>query len=178
MSNIRKDYTKKEAQDHLTNDFIKTVKRTQYLYLNTSIEKEIGQGYFEPLLLFFCWCDYLGALYTGEAGDGTSTKRSKAFICDILGNTNEHYKRVVDKLMDLYRHRLVHTYHPKNFHISIKDLDTHLTIKDGNLHISITKSLDEMLLGINLFASKFDDDENNSNERLMKFNKARQEIDK
>lgn len=172
------DCTIEQAREYLVQDFSKTLKRTIYLYLDTKIEKDIRDGFFEPVLLFFCWCDYLGALYTGNTKDGTSTKRSKAFMHDILGEVNERYKNegVTDDLMKLYRHGLVHFFQPENFLIAKLDTDDHLTKKQGILNISIKQLLNEMLEGITLFAKDLDPDiENNSYGSLNAFNKARKD---
>jgi hypothetical protein len=167
-----KDLTLDEAQEYLRQDFSKTVKRTIYLYLNTNIKQEIGDGYFEPVLLFFCWCDYLGALYTGEPERGKSTKRSKVFIRDILGKINKRYKDANKDLMNLYRHPLVHIYQPKNFFIARCQTDNHLKMINEQLHISIEQLLNDMLEGIKLFAEGLDPDNNKSKGSLYAFNKA------
>lgn len=178
MTNPIVDCTIKEAQEYLIQDFSKEVIRTKYLYLEIPIPKEIGDGFFEPILIFVCWCDSLGALYTGDAKRGRSTKRSKIFMKDILGEVNNRYKDegVTDDLLEDYRHLLVHFFQPKNFLIAKSDIDHHLTKKDGKLNIGIKQLLNEMLEGIKLFAKVLDPDiENNSYGSLRAFNKARKE---
>ncbi len=85
MWNLKLDYTVGLARQFLLDDFLKVIRRTRFLYVETTSPGDIGQGYFEPITLSLCWCDFLGALYCGNGKIGSSTERSKAFIVEVLG---------------------------------------------------------------------------------------------
>jgi len=178
-----KDYTLAEAKSFLHSDFAKVLKRTKYLYIERKPRKSIGYGFFEPILLCLCWCDFLGALYCGdgksvrEGGIG-STKRSKIFIDDVLGTVNPHYRQVSKDLIKVYRHGTVHAYAPAgNFDIRLSDKANHLKKESGRVIVSLEHLLSDMLEGVRHFAKMLHlDSQSLSRGSLVAFNKARMEL--
>lgn len=179
-----RDYTLGEARRFLRTDFSKVIKRTKYLYVTRKPPKRIGPGFFEPLLLCFCWCDFLGALYAGdgksmrEGGIG-NTKRSKVFIDDILGAINPVYRKVSAELIKVYRHGPVHAYAPSgSFDIRLSDKAHHLTKSGHTVVISLEHLLDELLAGVTHFSKTLRQSSMLLEKgTLVAFNKARKELD-
>ena len=178
-----KNYTLAEARCFLRSDFSKVIKRTKYLYVSKKLPLNVGPGFFEPLLLCFCWCDFLGALYAGDGKSSNSggignTKRSKAFIEDVLGEINPAYKNVSEDLIKVYRHGTVHAYAPSgSFDIRISDKDHHLTKSGDNIVISLEHLLDDLLSGVMHFAKTLRRDSMSLEKgTLAAFNKARKEL--
>lgn len=178
-----KDYTLSEARRFLRNDFSKVIKRTKYLYVTRKPSKRIGPGFFEPVLLCLCWCDFLGALYAGDgkdvrAGGMGNTKRSKVFIDDVLGAINPAYKKVSDDLIKVYRHGPVHAYAPSgSFDIRLSDKAQHLKKSGGRVVVSLEHLLDELLAGVTHFAKTLHRDSTSLGKgTLVAFNKARKEL--
>lgn len=178
-----KDFTIQEARGFLRNDFARVVKRTKYLYVEKKPKKSIGYGFFEPVLLSLCWCDFLGALYCGDgksipAGGIGNTKRSKKFINDILGALNPKYRNVSHDLIKIYRHGTVHAFAPAGpFHITLSDKGQHLRKEKGRVTISVADLLDDLLGGTKHFAKIL----RNASTSLMPgnlgaFNKGRKEL--
>src|SRR5437016_5381220 len=138
-----KTFTLKEAKGFLRSDFARVVKRTKYLYVERKPKKRIGYGFFEPVLLCLCWCDFLGALYCGDgksipAGGIGNTKRSKKFIDDILGSVNPNYKKASSDLIKIYRHGTVHAFAPAGtFDIRLSDKTNHLRKETGGVILSV-----------------------------------------
>lgn len=179
-----KDYTLSEARRFLRSDFSKVIKRTKYLYVTRKQPKRIGPGFFEPVLLCFCWCDFLGALYTGDGksareGGMGNTKRSKVFIDDVLGAINPAYKNVSDDLIKVYRHGPVHAYAPSgSFDIMLSGKAQHLKKSDSKVVISLEHLLDELLAGVTHFAKiLYRDSTALGKGTLVAFNKARKELE-
>jgi hypothetical protein len=155
-----KDFTVQEAKGFLRSDFARVVKRTKYLYVERKPKKSIGYGFFEPILLCLCWCDFLGALYCGD-GKGISgggignTKRSKKFIDEILGAVNPEYKNVSRDLIRVYRHGTVHAFAPAGtFEIRLSDKAHHLRIEKDRVVVSVEQLLDDLLVGTKYFAKR------------------------
>lgn len=179
-----KDYTLTEARRFLRGDFSKVIKRTKYLYVSRKSSKRIGPGFFEPVLLCFCWCDFLGALYAGdgksvrEGGIG-NTKRSKVFIDNVLGAINPAYMKTSDDLIKVYRHGLVHAYAPSgSFDIRLSDKAQHLTKSGDKVVISLEHLLDEFLAGVTHFAKTLHQHSTSLEKgTLVAFNKARKELE-
>lgn len=177
----RGNYTLAKAKEFLTKDFIKVLKRTYHFYVKRTPPKKIGYGFFEPVLLCMCWCDFLGALYCGdgksirEGGIG-NTKRSKLYIKDILGQINKDYKNVAVYLVKVYRHGTVHAFAPDgNFHIlmySRKHLERE---SDGRVRISLKHFLKDMIDGVKLFSRELGKNTAGYGS-LNAFNKGRREI--
>jgi hypothetical protein len=179
-----KDYSLKEAKDFLRKDFIKVVKRTKYLYVERKPRKTIGYGFFEPIILCFSWCDFLGALYCGSGkqqskGGLGNTERSKTFINEILGNINPKYKDASLKLVKMYRNGTVHAYAPSDgFDIRIHDTSEHLNKRNNKLIISIEQLVNDMIEGANCFAKFLHlNSKTMSNGSLVAFNKGRSELE-
>lgn len=179
-----KDYTLSEARRFLRSDFSKVIKRTKYLYITRKPRKSIGPGFFEPVLLSLCWCDFLGALYAGDGksfrdGGMGNTKRSKAFIDCILGSINPAYKKVSDDLIKVYRHGPVHAYAPAgSFDIRLSDKTHHLKKSRLRVIISLEHLLDDLLAGVTYFAKTLHRDSISLRKgTLGAFNKARRELE-
>lgn len=178
-----KDYTLGEAKSFLRSDFAKVLKRTKYLYVERKPKKSVGYGFFEPILLCLCWCDFLGALYCGdgkrvrEGGIG-NTKRSKIFIDEVLGAVNPRYREVSDELIRVYRHGTVHAYAPaRDFDIRVSDKAEHLKKEGAKVIISLEHFLIDMLEGTKQFAKILHlDSQSLSRGSLVAFNKARREL--
>jgi len=155
-----KDFTVQEAKGFLRSDFARVVKRTKYLYVERKPKKSIGYGFFEPILLCLCWCDFLGALYCGDgksisAGGIGNTKRSKKFIDEILGAVNSEYKNVSHDLIRVYRHGTVHAFAPtRTFEIRLSDKAHHLRIENDRVVVSVEQLLDDLLGGTKYFAKR------------------------
>jgi hypothetical protein len=64
---------------------------------------------FPALLYCFSTIDLLGALYVGNATPGATVPNSKAYMCRVMGYTDEQ----VRLLQTLFRHKLVHLAEPK-----------------------------------------------------------------
>ncbi|HFD32886.1 MAG TPA: hypothetical protein ENJ28_09310 [Gammaproteobacteria bacterium] len=180
-----KDYSLKEAKEFLRKDFIKVVKRTKYLYVECKPRKNIGYGFFEPIVLCLSWCDFLGALYCGSGkqiskGGLGNTERSKTFINEILGNINPKYKEASQELVKMYRNGTVHAYAPSGgFDIRINDTSEHLN-KNNNkkLIISIEQFVNDMIEGTNYFAKLLHlNSKTMCYGSLVAFNKGRSELE-
>jgi len=77
---------------------------------------------FATVRLVLCYCDYLGALYSGyrrRKGGRPSqiamSKKALRFIRDILGQIDPLYRLRGKLLYDIYRHGTVHLYAPKHY---------------------------------------------------------------
>ncbi len=179
-----KDYTLKEAKDFLRKDFVKSVKRTKHLYVEREPIKSIGYGFFEPIMLCLCWCDFLGALYCGSGkpqnkGGLGNTERSKIFISDVLGVINTDYKKSSCDLVKLFRNGMVHAYAPPDgFDIRINDVSNHLKRNQHDkLIISVEQLLVDMIEGINHFGKSLHlNSQVMSKGSLVAFNQGRNEI--
>jgi len=179
-----RDFTLSEAKLFLRKDFAKVVKRTKYLYVETKPRENIGYGFFEPILLCLCWCDFLGALYTGDGrgvrdGGIGNKKRSEVFINEVLTAVNSNYGNVSDDLIKVYRNGTVHAYAPAGvFDIRVSDANQHLKINRGVLTISIEHLLDDMMKAIEYFAKILHRDSKSLNKgSLAAFNKGRRELE-
>lgn len=178
-----RDFTLSEARRFLRSDFSKVIKRTKYLYVTRKLRKSIGPGFFEPVLLRFCWCDFLGALYAGDGksvrdGGMGNTKRSKLFIDDILGSINPAYKKLSNDLIKVYRHGPVHAYAPAgSFDIRLSDRTEHLKKPGSRVIISLEHLLDDLLASVMHFARTLHRDSTSLRKgTLVAFNKARREL--
>ena len=174
------DWTLDTARNFLRCDFVKIIRRTKYLYVEHEPSDHIGRGYFEPVLLCFCWCDFLGALYCGDgrfkSGIG-STCRSKRFIINVLGAINPKYKAIANDLVEIYRHGTVHAYAPAGLFCIVRaDTDAHLTNQNGLITISLSRLLDDLLTGTYHFASTLHDQRLPAHGSLTALNKGRKQL--
>lgn len=179
----RGDYTLKQAKDFLRKDFIKVIRRTKYLYVDKRPTKRYGAGFFEPILLCLCWCDFLGALYCGHGqqrnkGGLSNAARMTPFIVDVLGGVNSRYKAVAGDLVRVYRHGSVHAYAPAGaFDISTRDSANHLKKRKQCLTISLDDLLCEMVAATQYFATVLKvESKSIAKGTLGAFNKARAEL--
>jgi len=178
-----RDYTLAEAKKFLRKDFLRALERTKYLYVERKPKKSIGRGFFEPILLCLCWCDFLGALYCGDGksvrdGGLGNTRRSEIFINEVLGTINPGYRQVSADLIKIYRHGTVHAYAPAvNFDIRLSDKANHLGRQSGKVIVSLEDLLTDMIKGVKLFATNIHlNSQSLSRGSLVAFNKARTEL--
>lgn len=180
MWHLRMDFTADLVRQFLLDDLLKAVLRTKYLYADIEVSREFGRGFFEPVLLALCWCDFLGALYTGTGTVGTSSARTTRYLREMLADVNPRYADVSAYLVKTYRHGVVHAYAPLgNFHVSISDAASHLRTKAKPLTVSISIAhlLDDMGESIRRFASSLDPSGPAERPKtLAAFNKARREL--
>ena len=177
------DFTLRQAKDFLRKDFLKVVRRTKYFYVDRKPTKQYGAGFFEPILLCLCWCDFLGALYSGygrphNEGGLSNEGRMTAFIVDILGHVNPRYKGVSRDLVRVYRHGTIHAYAPAGrFHIVTRDQKKHLQKRGNLLTISLDDLLREMIAATKHFATVLKAESKSfKSGTLVAFNKARSEL--
>lgn len=96
----------------LVDDFLWEVQRAYELYVVTapkltSLALERRAGFFEPVRLFFCWSDFLGALYLGNTKAGTMT-RITTWLSYPMEAVRRGYKAHAKKLHLQYRNQLIH----------------------------------------------------------------------
>jgi hypothetical protein len=177
---LQGDLMADQAQLFLVGDLRKSVLRTKYLYVELEPSRDFGRGIFEPILLALCWCDLLGALYTGIGTAGTSTARTTRYLREMLADVDARYADVALHLVKTYRHGVVHAYSPLgNFHLSVSDAANHLRRKAKPLSvgISVTNLLEDLAESIRRFASSLDPSGPADRPRtLAAFNKARREL--
>ncbi len=179
MWKLNSDFTVEMAKEFLLSDFIKSVKRTRILYIETEPKPEIGYGFFEPIMLVLCWCDFLGALYTGKAKHGDATERSEIFIKEVMSKVNPKYAQSSKLLVKNYRHGSVHAYAPGgNFNILINEPDSHLkqNHRPRVLKINVDSLIDDFEQAIILFAENIKDSGLEENGSILVFNKSRQTL--
>lgn len=171
------DYSLAEARKFLLEDFSKVLRRTRYLYVDTTPPEDIGYGFFEPIALCLGWCDFLGALYAGSAEIG-NTRRIKAFADNLLGEVNPTYRKVSDHLVRIYRHGTVHAYAPAGpFAVLVSDASRHLSEQGDQVVISIAHLIEDMLKATELFASTLKDEPGSTAPgTLSAFNTARSQL--
>lgn len=180
MWKIKSDCTVEIAKNFLLEDFIKSVKRTRILYIETELSPDIGHGFFEPIMLILCWCDFIGALYTGKGDWKDSSDRAEIFIKEVMNNINPKYAQSAKLLIKNYRHGSVHAYAPGgNFNILIDEPNSHLQQqhKPHVLKVNINNLIDDFEKSIEWFANNLTDS-NNPDEcgSLAAFNQARQSL--
>ena len=145
-------YTLEEARQFLRDDFAKVLRRTKYLYVEVPQLPDVGPGFFEPILLCSCWCDFLGALYAGDAKMRNSA-RIRAFIDDVLSQVNPRYRIASTKFAQIYRNGMVHAYAPAGaFSICLSDRSRHLTTAGELVIISLEHLISDMIAAVELFA--------------------------
>jgi hypothetical protein len=146
------DYTLEQARSFLTEDFSKSIKRTRYLYLDAPQHETLGPGFFEPLTLGLCWCDFLGGLYVG-IGQGHNTKRAESFMKGPLEAVRPGYAAVSRKIVDIYRHGGVHAYAPADVFEVIDRSPRHLSVlPSGAVLLAIEEFLDDLDKATELYA--------------------------
>jgi hypothetical protein len=152
-----RDYTLAEARTFLRDDFSKVIRRTRYLYVDAPQRADLGHGFFEPVQLALCWCDFLGALYAGTTAGGNQ-RRIEAFLDHVLGGVNSDYRAAMQGLVQCYRHGTVHAYAPAgSFLISVPDVPQHLHRQGDLIVLSVARLLDDMLRGVERFAAGLTD---------------------
>lgn len=162
-----RDYTLDEARAFLRKDFAKVLKRIKYLYVDHIPPPQIGEGFSEPVLLSLCWCNFLGALYSG-CRTKNDTKLTEDFIKEVLGEINEEYRNHAKLIVRIYRHGAVHAYAPKKaFRIVLREGNAeHLKETKDCITICADQLLDDLLEGTERFADKLQ-----QQKRLDNFNR-------
>jgi hypothetical protein len=175
----KRDFSLKEARLFLRRDFTKILKRNRHLYVQYRPPKSIGRGYFEPVLLCLCWCDFLGALYVG-IGKKRSTDRSLAFIKGVLAKIKPGYEAAAKELVSVYRHGTVHAYAPAGpFDIRINDSAIHLTRSGNRLVISLDALTKDLIDATKSYSSAMSESDSElTRGSLAAFNKGRRELQK
>ena len=173
---MKTDFTTEMAKDFLLDDFIKSVKRTRFLYLETEPKPELGYGFFEPIMLILCWCDFMGALYTGKGEWKEASERSEIFIKEVMSKINPKYAQSSNSLVKNYRHGSVHAYAPGvNFNILINEPEDHLkqNHRPHVLKINVNSLIDDFEQAIILFAANIKDSDTEEYGTISAFNKVR-----
>jgi len=180
MWHLRRDFTADLARQFLLDDLLKDILRTKYLYADIEPSKDFGRGFFEPVLLALCWCDFLGALYTGTGTVGTSTVRTTRYLREMLADVDVRYADVAEYLVKTYRHGVVHAYAPLgHFQISVSDATSHLRTKAKPLMVSISIAhlLEDLGESVRRLASSLDPSGPADRPKtLAALNKARSEL--
>ncbi len=157
---------------------MKSVKRTRILYLQTKLPPEVGCGFFEPVTLILCWCDFLGALYSGKGDWKDSTERAEIFIKEVMYKFNSKYVQSSKALVRSYRHGIVHGYTPGgNFNILLNKPEEHLMQlhRPHVLKVDINSLVDDFEKSVEWFANNlFETSDPNIHGGLAALNKARQ----
>jgi len=178
MWNHKADFTVENVKEFLLYDFIKSIKRTRILYVETECPPEISYGFFEPIMLILCWCDFLGALYTGKGDWKNSSERAEIFIKEVMNKFNPKYEQSATILVKNYRGGSVHAYAPGgNFNILLNEPDEHLkqTHRPHMLKVNINNLIDDFEKSIGWLANNITDNNSNAeNGSLLAFNQARQ----
>lgn len=178
MWNIGIDYTPELARQFLLEDFLKVVLRTRFLYVEALIPPTIGRGYYEPVILCLCWCDFLGALYCGDGKMG-HTDRSKRFIEEVMGHFNPSYRSVSGRLVKTYRHGPVHAFAPAgSFNIRTVDDAEHLKQAENPdyLIVSVKTLLDDLEKSVRFFAENLKETGDAREASIRAFNNARRDL--
>lgn len=177
-----RDFSLHEAQDFLKNDFMKNLVRTENLYVKTKPKNEIGHGMFEPIMLSMSWCDFLGALYSGdgletrEGGIG-SARRSQNYIKEVMGKLNLRYVEASRELVKNYRNGLIHGYAPVRFHIRYGSSDEHLEQSGMGFKVDNPTLINDMIKSVILFSDLLtSNNEAQVRGSLIFFNKGRSEL--
>jgi len=178
MWKISGDFRLDIAREFLLRDFIKSVKRTRILYLQTKLPSDIGSGFFEPVTLILCWCDFLGALYSGKGDWKDSTERAEIFIKEVMDRFNPKYAQSSKALVRNYRHGIVHGYTPGgNFNILVNKPEEHLQQlhRPHVLKVDINSLVDDLEKSVEWFANTLlETNDPNVHGGLAALNKARQ----
>ena len=178
MWSIKLDFTLDLVQEFLLKDFMKSVHRTRFLYLETKPPTELGYGFFEPVLLILCWCDFLGALYSGKGEWNKSTERTELFIKEVMSVANPKYVQAAKFIVKNYRHGSVHAYAPGgNFNILQNVSKEHLNReqKPFVLKIDINSLINDFEESVKWFAANITDEHKGSGS-LDAFNRARRQL--
>src|SRR3989442_8527465 len=122
-----------EAKGFLTDNFLCVLRRTRSIYVELARQDELlksegrAHGYFEPVLLCICWCDFLGALYLGE-GKADDKRRIVQWLKGPMDSQNALYRKHASKIHQAYRNGLAHGFQPNWFNISYDERDHHLVV--------------------------------------------------
>jgi hypothetical protein len=144
-------YTLDQARRFLRDDFSKVIRRARFLYVDSPQHPDLGFGFFEPVQLSLCWCDFLGSLYNGTTRGGNGT-RIRGFVNNVLGEVNTDYCGVAEDLLTIYRHGMVHGYAPDGiFQIVVPAHPEHLRRHGGAVVVSVARLLDDLLQGVYRF---------------------------
>jgi hypothetical protein len=176
-------FSLRDARAFLRKDFSRVLRRTRYLYVLRRPTKQYGQGFFEPILLCMCWCDFLGALYCGDgkstwAGGIGNSKRIRTFLSELMATVNPAYKTASRPLLSVYRNGTVHAFAPAGpFEIHDSEPARHLTKNGKRLVISIDDLIKDLLEATRRLAIGLQKPGPTSTHgSLAAFNKGRQEL--
>lgn len=175
-----KRFTLKTARGYLTGNIIWPVKRTRRLYVklaprDSGLPKARRHGYFEPVLLCLCWCDFLGALYFGE-GIAADRRRIVGWLRGPMAKQNRLYRTRAEKIYKAYRNGLVHGFEPKWFYLSYNETGRHLTnFKTHGVRIDIPTLLDDLIKAIYDFAMHLQKSRKPVHGSIKAFNKGWQQ---
>lgn len=178
MWQLSNDYTIELARRFLLDDFLKVVRRTRFLYVDTVPPITIGHGYYEPVILSLCWCDFLGALYCGD-GEIGHTARSKRFIEEVMGRFNPRYSSIANHLVKTYQHGPVHAYAPEgNFNILISNDAEHLNEVQNPycLKLSVKTLLDDLENSVIWYANNLNHADDARAGSIEALNNARRDL--
>jgi hypothetical protein len=166
-----------KARDFLRQDFLKALVRTRYLYVEAP-PPIYGPGFFEPVVLCFCWIDFLGALYLGT-GTSQKNERGVAFLDCVVAKINPAYAAVSAELLAVYRNGMVHAYAPAGqFDLRTADRVAHLSrTADHQIVISIEDLVEDLIESTCRYADELsDNDPLEKPGNLAAFNKAHKEL--
>lgn len=173
-----------EAKGFLIDNFLCVLRRTRRLYVELARQdqqlKSEGRehGYFEPVLLCICWCDFLGALYLGE-GKGDDKRRIVQWLKGPMASRNKLYRKHASKIHEAYRNGLVHGFQPNWFDISYDEPKDHLVVNGKIIKIDVSTLIDDMIASVGDFASQLSDKSGGMSTRhgsLEAFNHAAKEL--
>src|SRR6266545_6793897 len=114
-----------ELSKSYLDNIILEVQRTRWLYVDVAgrrgelpeklrgdLPLEHSLGYFEPIRLFFCWADLLGALHSGDGSQG-NPRRVKAWLGFMGGAIRKEYGDLAEQIYATYRNALIHAGFPR-----------------------------------------------------------------
>ena len=111
--------------------------------------------YFEPVRLFFCWCDYLGGLYLGSFKEGTRARVQEWLASPFMQERNEAYFEKAGILYRDYRNYFIHQGHSRAGRVSyeVGQSQQHLEeIENGALFFHIPTMLHDIASAADQFA--------------------------
>lgn len=151
-------FTVNSAQGFLTKNLLWALKRTRRLYVELSphdpgLPTDRRIGFFEPVLLCLCWCDFLGALYLGE-GFSNNERRIVQWFRGPMQKQNRLYRTQAGKIYRAYRNGLVHGFAPTWFYVSFDEPALHLAdFKKNGVRIDFPTLLDDLVWAVRSYAA-------------------------